>query len=34
LLDDVPALREPFTANQLVEKVRELVAQQSVPPQA
>jgi DNA-binding response OmpR family regulator len=34
LLDDVPALREPFTANQLLEKVRDLVAQQSVPPQA
>ena len=28
LLDDVPALREPFTAHQLLEKVRELVAQQ------
>jgi DNA-binding response OmpR family regulator len=28
LLDNVPALREPFTANQLLEKVRELVAQQ------
>jgi DNA-binding response OmpR family regulator len=27
LLDDVPALREPFTANQLLEKVRELVTQ-------
>jgi DNA-binding response OmpR family regulator len=28
LLDDVPALPEPFTANQLLEKVRELVTQQ------
>ena len=28
LLDDVPALREPFTAHQLLEKVHELVAQQ------
>lgn len=28
LLDDVPALGEPFTANQLLEKVRELVVQQ------
>ena len=30
LLDDVPALREPFTANQLLEKVGELVTQQWV----
>ena len=27
LLDDVPALREPFTADELLEKVRELVVQ-------
>ena len=27
LLDDVPPLREPFTPDQLLEKVRELVAQ-------
>jgi DNA-binding response OmpR family regulator len=29
LLDDVPALRLPFTADQLLGKVRELVAHQS-----
>ena len=29
LLDDVPALRQPFTADQLLEKVRDLVAHQS-----
>ena len=34
LLDDVPALREPFTATQLLEKVRELVARQGAPRQA
>ena len=34
LLDDVPAMREPFTANQLLQKVRELVAQQWAPPPA
>ena len=28
LLDDVPALREPFTADQLLETVRELVTHQ------
>ena len=28
LLDGVPALPEPFTANQLLEKVRELMTQQ------
>jgi CheY-like chemotaxis protein len=33
-LDDVPALREPFTATQLLEKVRELVTQQWAPRQA
>ena len=32
LLDDVPALREPFTPDQLLEKVRELVAKQWAPP--
>jgi hypothetical protein len=31
LLDDVPALREPFTANQLLDKVRELVTQPWAP---
>lgn len=31
LLDDVPPLREPFTPDQLLEKVRELVAQPSAP---
>ena len=31
LLDDVPALREPFTPEQLLEKARELVAQQWAP---
>jgi DNA-binding NtrC family response regulator len=30
-LDDVPALPEPFTADQLLKKVRELTAQQSAP---
>ena len=34
LLDDVPALREPFTADQLLEKVRELVAHQWGPREA
>ncbi|MDF3053288.1 MAG: two-component system sensor histidine kinase/response regulator [Geminicoccaceae bacterium] len=37
LLDDVPALRQPFTAEQLLGKVRDLVAQQSgesVPPRS
>jgi DNA-binding response OmpR family regulator len=34
LLDDVPALQEPFTAEQLLEKVRELVAHQWAPRQA
>ena len=29
LLDDVPALRQPLTADQLLEKVRDLVAHQS-----
>ena len=29
LLDDVPALRQPFTPDQLLEKVRDLVAHQS-----
>jgi DNA-binding response OmpR family regulator len=29
LLDDVPALRRPFTADQLLGKVRDLVAHQS-----
>jgi len=29
LLDDVPALRQPFTADQLLEKVRDLAAHQS-----
>ncbi len=29
LLDDVPALRQPFTADQLLGKVRALVAHQS-----
>ena len=29
LLDDVPALRQPFTADQLLGKVRDLVAHQS-----
>jgi CheY-like chemotaxis protein len=29
LLDDVPALRQPITADQLLEKVRDLVAHQS-----
>jgi DNA-binding response OmpR family regulator len=29
LLDDVPALREPFTAAELLDKVKELVAHQS-----
>ena len=29
LLDDVPALPEPFTADQLLEKVRDLVAHRS-----
>jgi DNA-binding response OmpR family regulator len=28
LLDDVPALRQPFTADQLLAKVRDLVAHQ------
>jgi DNA-binding response OmpR family regulator len=31
LLDDVPALPEPFTADQLLEKVRELIGQQWAP---
>jgi CheY-like chemotaxis protein len=31
LLDDVPALREPFTRDQLLEKVRELVLRQWAP---
>jgi DNA-binding response OmpR family regulator len=31
LLDDVPPLREPFTPDQLLKKVRELVAQPSAP---
>ena len=34
LLDDVPALREPFTAEQLMEEVRKLVYQQWAPRQA
>lgn len=29
LLDDVPALRQPFTADQLLGKVRDVVAHQS-----
>jgi DNA-binding response OmpR family regulator len=29
LLDDVPTLRQPFTADQLLAKVRDLVAHQS-----
>jgi two-component system response regulator QseB len=29
LLDDVPALQQPFTADQLLEKVRDLIAQRS-----
>jgi|SRR5919109_5692694 DNA-binding response OmpR family regulator len=31
LLDDVPALPEPFTADQLLRRVRELIAHQSAP---
>ena len=31
LLDDVPALSEPFTADQLLEKVRESIAQPWAP---
>ena len=31
LLDDVPALPEPFTADQLLERVRELIEHQRTP---